>query len=310
MALPLAELKYLIRKSASRETSVPPAELWTPENPLYGHCAVATALCEDLCGGTTKRGVIPPEWHEQLGYKSHYWNILPDGTDFDLFQEQFPPNFPYDAFIRGKVGSEFSRDVRARILANDDTKNRYELLRERVETLLRATPIFTDIKFQRCWELAFSKEAKCGKMRFACLVYYDDFPVVHDINRMMTDNFGKERFCSLDGSRCIRTQISSRTDYALGDCAHAPIWCLKELFELGFRPTDLRKFDFYEAGFFPDGSPWFREKPDYTCTGCQNLFVMFGVERIRVSQLHGWVKLYTCESFYSSANYALGQEKV
>ncbi len=310
MALPLAELRYLIRKSASRETSVPPTELWTSDNPLYGHCAVATALAQDLCGLKTKRGVIPEEWQTVLGYRSHYWNILPDGSACDFSKEQIPASFPYDAFIRGEVGSEFSVDVRERILANDDTRKRYELLRERVETILRANPIFGDAAFQRCWELAFSENAKCGKMRFACLVYKHNVsvPIVQDINRMMTDDFEEERFCSLDGSRCIRTQIPSRTDYALGDCAHAPIWCLKGLFELGFRPVDLYKFNFYEAGFFPDGSPWFREKPAYTCTGCQNLFVVFGVDRINIPQPPGWVELHTKESFYSSADYALGTE--
>lgn len=310
MSMPSVELKYLVRKYASRETSVPPAELWTPENPLYGHCAVATALCEDFCGGTTKRGVIPPEWREKLGYKSHYWNVLPDGSDYDLSREQFPPDFPYDAFIKGEVGSEFSVDVRARILGNDDTRKRYERLRQQVEILLEVTPIFNDRKFQRCWELAFSQDAKCGKMRFACVVYQGGFPVVHDVNRMMTDAFGKERFCSLDGSRCVRVEVPARTDYAVGDCAHAPIWCLKKMFELGIRPSELRTFDFYEAGFYPDGSPWFRIRPTYTCLGCQNLFTVFGVSKIKVPQPHGWIELPTRESFYSSADYALGKEEM
>lgn len=310
MSMPPVALRYLVRKSASRETSVPPAELWTPENPLYGHCAVATALAEDLCGGTTKRGVIPEEWHTRLGFKSHYWNILPDGSALDLSLEQFPPDFPHDAFIRGEVGAEFSMDVRTRILANDDTRKRYEMLRQWVEILLEATPIFSDPTYQRCWELAFSKEAKCAKMRFACLVYQGGFPVVEDANRMLTDVFGKERFCSLDGTRCIRTEITARTDYALGDCAHAPIWCLQKMFELGIRPSELRAFDFYEAGFDPDGSPWFRKRPSYTCTGCQNLFAVFGVSKINAPQPGGWIELPTRESFYSSADYALGNEKV
>lgn len=310
MSMPPVELKYLVRKSASRETSVPPAELWTPENPLYGHCAVGTALCEDLCGGTTKRGVIPPEWHERLGYKSHYWNVLLDGSDYDLSREQFPPDFPYDAFIKGEVGSEFSTDVRARILANDDTRKRYEILRERVEALLKSTPIFSDAKFQRCWELAFSKDAKCGKMRFACLVYQGGFPVVHDVNRMMTDAFGKERFCSLDGSRCIREKMPSRTYSAIGDCGHAPIWCLKQVFDLGFRLADLPQLDFYEAGFFPDGSPWFRKELIYTCIGCQNSFAIFGLDKIWGAQPHEWIPLQTIDSFYTGAEYALGTKKV
>ena len=308
MSMPPVELKYLVRKSASRETSVPPQELWTPENPLYGHCAIATALAEDLCGLKTKRGVIPEEWQKKLGYRSHYWNILPDGSPYDFSREQMPADFPYDAFIRGEIGSEFSMDVRTRILANDDTRKRYEMLRERVEALLKGTPIFNDPKFQRCWELAFSKDAKCAKMRFACLVYQGGFPVVHDVNRMMTDAFGKERFCSLDGSSCIRKEMRSRTDAAIGDCGHSVIWCLRSVFNLGYKPDELARLDFYEAGFFPDGSPWWRSKPEYTCLQCENTFSVFGLDKVWVPFDKRWIEVRTRESFYSVADYALGKE--
>lgn len=307
---PVFWLKYLIRKSASRETAVPPADLWSPENPFYGHCAVAAVLCEDFCGGTTKRGVIPKEWQERLGYKSHYWNILPDGTACDLSREQFPSDFPYDVFISGEVGSEFSINVRGRILANDDTRKRYELLRERVMSFLRANPIFSDPKYRLCWELAFSGRSKCAKMRFACLVYSGNRLIAQDTNRMMTEQFGRERFCSRDGARCIRKDLPHRIDPAIGDCGHSAIWCLKQVFNLGFRPSDLSKLDFYEAGFYPDGTPWFHKKPEYTCAACQNTFVTFGLDKILVSTNSGWVICLTRDSFYASADYALGKEKV
>lgn len=307
--MPLVELRYLIRASASRETCVPPADLWTPANPLYGHCAVAAALTEDFCGGTTKRGVIPGEWQERLGFRSHYWNILPDGSVADLSKEQFPADFPYDAFIRGEIGSEFSTDVRPRILGKEDTRRRYETLKERVETLLKQNPIFSDSKFQRCWELAFSEKAKCAKMRFACLVYQEDRLIVQDVNRLMTAQFGKERFCALDGSRCIRLELPHRVDPSFGDCGHAAIWCLQKVFELGFRPSELDRLQFFEAGFYPDGAPWFRERPEYTCASCENLFVIFGLNDVLVPFSYGWVSCAARESFYSSADYMLGVKK-
>ena len=125
----------------------------------------------------------------------------------------------------------------------------------------------------------------------------------------MTEQFGRPRFCSSDGSYCQRLEIKSRMDASIGDCGHAPIWCLKQVFDLGYTPRDLSKLDFYEAGFYPDGSPWFRKEASYSCVSCQNTFAIFGLDKIYGVVGNAWVPLLTRDSFYSSGLYALGEKK-
>lgn len=313
MTLPVAELKYLLKLAACAETSYTP-KLWTPDNPTYGHCAVFTLIVQDLLGGKVVRGSIANPLKDMLGYGSHYWNALNDGTVIDLSRDQFPAEFPYDLLIAGKLGEPGEKpdysDKRSYILQTGNTAQRYDILKSRFEKALNSNPLFTDYKFQRCWELAFSENAKCLKMRFACVVYDDcgEF-ITSDVNRLMTGQFNKERFCALDGSNCIRMGMESRTDATIGDCGHAPIWCLANVWKLGYFPEDLRMLNFYEGGFKPDGSPWWRSEASYTCTYCENMFAIFGLDKIYGAFDGKWQPLYTKNSFYSSARYATKEKK-
>lgn len=307
--IPLAELKYLLRESVSDETSVTP-ELWTKENWSYGHCAVFCLLVQDFYKGEVRRGLLPEEWVAKLGFRSHYWNVLEDGRVVDLSREQFPSEFPYDKLIAGTFSMiPDKEDKRVYLLQSPQTEKRYLLLKRRVTELLYSNQLFLDEKFQHCWELAFSTEATCAKMRFACLVYEGDHFVTSDVNRMMTSQFGRERFCSFDGFSCVRLGIVSRTDPVIGDCGHAPVWCLRKVFDLGYLPQDLKKLDFYEAGFYPNGSPWWREEPTYTCLYCESVFAVMGLDKIWGVVDGKWEKLSTKDSFYSSAPYALGERR-
>lgn len=308
--IPIVELKYLLKNSVSAQTSVAP-DKWSKDNPFYGHCAVITALVQDFLGGEICRGLLPKVWADKLGYRSHYWNVVPGLGIIDLSGDQFPADFPYVDFINGVVGDHSDKtDKREYLLSYSDTLKRYEIISKRVTDLLNSNPLFLDEKHQKCWELAFSGESKCPKMRFVCLVYDGNNLIANNANRLMTEQFGKERFCSLDGSRCKRLEITSRMDAVIGDCGHAPIWCLASVFELGIRPHELSEIDFYEAGFSADGSPWFRKEPDYSCTYCQNMFAIFGLDKIWVAFEEKWEKVYTRDSFYSSVEYALGEKKV
>lgn len=309
-SLPLPELQYLVRTSAARHTSVSPGQ-WSSDNPLYGHCAVTTVLVQDFFDGVIQRGELPKDWQERLGFRSHYWNILPGGARVDLTRDQFPPDFPYEDFISGRLGdTRDDIDKREHILRNLETRSRYGILRDRVMQLLYANPLFYDGRFQRCWELAFSEEAKCAKMRFACIVFDGDRIVAEGVNKFFTEEFGRERFCAFDGSRCIRVDLGSRTDATLGDCGHAPIWCVRLLWERGYPLAYLPLLNFYEAGFFPDGAPWWRTAPDYTCLHCQNIFAIFGLDRIKVPYDGAWTTCFTKDSLYSSVSYATGGKEV
>ena len=316
--IPLVELKYLLKNSCSQETSDAP-DKWTPENPLFGHCAVIAAIFQDFYGGWIKRALFPKELADKFGSRSHYWNEeiifnsdLPE--NFDLSRDQFPSDFPYDDFVNGEVGEmSENKDWRDYILSFDKTANRHVLLASRVLNLLMSNPLFTDLKFQHAWELAFSGfsgESKCLKMRFVCSVYDKVGNLITEsTNKNFCVEFGKERLCSFDGSVSVRLGMPSRTDATLGDCGHAPIWCLAKVFELGWKPSDLPMLDFYEAGFKPDGSPWWRDEPSYTCTYCENMFAVFGLDKIYGTFDGRWQPLWTKDSLYSSTEYAKGTKK-
>ncbi len=312
MKLPLPEVKYLLRQSFCKDTSFTP-DKWAPENPTYGHCAVAVLIAQDILGGEIRRGLLPKEWAEKLGYRSHYWNVGLEAKPnyFDITAEQFPKDFPYDDFINGMFEENPDlADKREYLLSNPETKKRYKILKERFEATLRSNPLYLDEKFQLCWETAFAGGPRCKKMVFACLVYDGNRLISWEVNRLMTERFGQPRFCAIDGSECIRVNIQSRMDATVGDCGHAPVWSLARVFELGYKPGDLPKLDFYEAGFRPDGSPWWRNEPSYSCTYCQNIFAIFGLDKIWGTCYNQWMPLRTQDSFYSSGKYALGEKKV
>lgn len=107
------------------DTSSTP-DLWTPENPALGQCAVTALVLQDYYGGdllrVTNRG------------EGHYFNCIVDPitgapTRIDLTWSQFSQESwePED--------DEQVRD-RAYVLSFPDTVRRYELLRDRVAAAL------------------------------------------------------------------------------------------------------------------------------------------------------------------------------
>ena len=61
--------------------------VWTPENPSYGHCAIATLVAQRILGGELLRYDLKGTPFEHLG--SHYKLRLNDGTILDFTEEQF-----------------------------------------------------------------------------------------------------------------------------------------------------------------------------------------------------------------------------
>ena len=103
---------------ANRDTAYPANQAdWTEDNRFFGHCAIVVALIYDKFGGKIKRGVL-----QNFGY-SHYWNEI-DGIDIDATRVQFGKDEPIIDI------SEVSIE---RILGNEETKERYELLKQRYE---------------------------------------------------------------------------------------------------------------------------------------------------------------------------------
>lgn len=83
---------------------------WSSEKPEYGQCAVTSLLVQDELGGNIV-------FNKKL---NHYWNILPDGSNYDITMSQFDIEInptPDKTVDR----SEFGKDV----------IKRYNLLKER-----------------------------------------------------------------------------------------------------------------------------------------------------------------------------------
>lgn len=103
---------------ANRDTAYPKNQAdWNENNRFCGHCAIVVALIYEKYGGKIMRGIL-----KNYGY-SHYWNEI-DGIKIDATKAQFANDEPIVDI------SEVSID---RILGNDETKKRYQLLKSRFE---------------------------------------------------------------------------------------------------------------------------------------------------------------------------------
>lgn len=105
-------------KSGSKETSANP-ERWVEDNPILGHCAVVALLAQDIWGGELLRASL--EGTEFAYGRSHYWNLLPDGSEIDFTEPQFKGRRP------NLIGEVRTREY---LLSNEQTKLRYELLKK------------------------------------------------------------------------------------------------------------------------------------------------------------------------------------
>lgn len=112
------KFQEIVVKSGQRETSANP-EHWTENNPTLGHCAAVALLAQDIYGGELLRASL--EGTEFAYGRSHYWNLLPDGSEIDFTEPQFEGRKP-----------DLTGEVRNReyLLSSEQTKLRYELLKK------------------------------------------------------------------------------------------------------------------------------------------------------------------------------------
>lgn len=121
----LSRLEAALQLSWSKETSYSP-NIWTPSNPAFGQCAVTALITNDYLGGE----IVWAEALQPDGQKiSHYFNLI-DGKEIDLTRSQFPADTQIPHGV--KKSKEFA-STRECILSNDNTKKRYELLKERMK---------------------------------------------------------------------------------------------------------------------------------------------------------------------------------
>ena len=117
-ATSLVQLRVALAASWTAQTASP-LVAWTPSNPSSGQCAVSALVLQDYCGGEIRRCVVAGT--------PHYFNRI-DGQVVDSTAAQF-----------GTVAINYdTATVRScqRILRHADTRQRYELLKGRVERFL------------------------------------------------------------------------------------------------------------------------------------------------------------------------------
>lgn len=111
----LESLAAALRSAWSAETA---NGVWSSRVPSRGQCAVTALVIQDFLGGELLR--------TEVDDVSHYWNRLPDGSEVDLTRAQFEQFDP----------AEIQTRPRAYVLLFPDTCRRYQLLRNRVLSIL------------------------------------------------------------------------------------------------------------------------------------------------------------------------------
>ena len=111
------ELQMILELSWNYDTCSPELKsVYDNSNPSLGQCAVTALIVNDCFGGKIMRTMTSTG--------SHYYNMV-GGAIIDMTSNQFNSEI-----INYKNGEERTREY---LLTNDDTRNRYLLLSERVK---------------------------------------------------------------------------------------------------------------------------------------------------------------------------------
>ena len=115
------KLKLAIYNSCSKETCYYSVkDNWNKDNPLFGHCTIASLIVNDYFGGKIMKASLK-------GYSyTHYYNEI-EGKIVDSTIEQFKIE---------PIFEDVKEKDRIEILINEDTKSRYETLKNKVELYL------------------------------------------------------------------------------------------------------------------------------------------------------------------------------
>ena len=128
MILELDRLLGALRKSWSQETAFD-ANDWLPENPARGQCVVSALVVQDYLGGDLQRFEVQGNGF----FETHYVNLL-DGVVIDTTASQYSALSvtltPTPTDLKGFAS------IREKRLADNSTRERYELLGKRVASSL------------------------------------------------------------------------------------------------------------------------------------------------------------------------------
>lgn len=127
---PLEALRQAVQSAWTAETSA--SAEWTGANPAKGQCAVTACVVQDYLGGDILHTVATLPGGKTV---SHYFNVI-DNTHVDLTAGQFPQHTGFSQPTPKTKGFTTTRDY---CLSYEHTRQRYELLRARVEERLDAS---------------------------------------------------------------------------------------------------------------------------------------------------------------------------
>lgn len=116
---------------------------WSRKGPAWGQCAVSALYVQEKLGGN----ILRTEYTTPQGDKgSHYFNLLSGNTVYDATAEQFPDDTVFNPPLSErpltllhitqdyvKAKGQDDGDVRAYLLSNQSTRERYERLLSNIE---------------------------------------------------------------------------------------------------------------------------------------------------------------------------------
>jgi hypothetical protein len=137
----LQRLTAALHASWGPDTDLDPSR-WSADNPARGQCVVSSLVVQDYYGGDFRRYRTHYEGHMEM----HYCNILPDGTIIDTTASQYQTPVTLEILPIDLKGFATIRDKR---LADDETSQRYEILKLRVAAYLAAAQTTSDCPSQQ-----------------------------------------------------------------------------------------------------------------------------------------------------------------
>ena len=121
----MRDLEKRLEQAWCKETSSDPNN-WTAGNPAWGQCAVTSLVVNDYLGGRLIwASASLPDGSES----SHYFNETATGQIVDLTKRQFPQGTIIPQGIDKKKQYDSTREY---VLSFEQTRNRYELLKEKI----------------------------------------------------------------------------------------------------------------------------------------------------------------------------------
>lgn len=128
----LQELFNALQASWNADTAYDPSE-WSIENKARGQCVVSSLVIQDYFGGD----LIRYEVSEGSIHETHYMNQLPGGIVIDTTSSQYTS--PVNMRLK-PINTDEHASIRDKRLADESTKTRYAILKDRVKQYLASRP--------------------------------------------------------------------------------------------------------------------------------------------------------------------------